>query len=334
MDLTSLLEGLSDQFERAVSGRTLILDSDFPAYQAAATVKKLPTALTRFQTLVETEVFLTSAMNVQVHLTPRGCTKCRRYDYPTAKPYQENREGKAKPVLLEPLRMAIPNHDWPEHWSVHSWRDREADDGMMMHSIQLGDRGVVSSGDKDLCITPNPYWISDEGRLDIIDNRFGWIKHKQTPGGADKVVGHGTKFFWAQMLMGDSADNVKGILRYKGALCGPMATWAALQHIDNEDEAANLVLQAYADIGQDFLAEAQCLWLRRSLDDCAFRYLSELDLKPQLREWMGMLHEYHGQYLAAIDELKEAERGEDQSSEGTGTEASGNPSGIRLPWED
>lgn len=332
-DLTSLLEGLPSQFERSVSGRTLILDADFPAYEASATVKKLPTALTRFQTLVETEVFLTSSMDVQVHLTPRGCTKCRRYDYPTAKPYQGNREGKAKPPLLEPLRMAIPNHPWPEHWSTFAWRDREADDGMMMHSFALGANGLVCSGDKDLCLTPHPYWIIDEGRVDIIKDRFGWIKRKEWDKDW-KIVGHGTKFFWCQMLMGDPADNVQGILRWYGKKCGKQGAWEIMHEIDNEDEAANLVLQAYADAGQDFLAEAQCLWLRRSLDDCAFKYLSELDLKPQLREWMGMLHDYHGQYLAAIDEQKEFERGEDQSSEGSGTEASGNPSGIRLPWED
>lgn len=332
MDLTSMLEGLPDQFERAVSGRTLILDSDFPAYQAAATVKKLPTALTRFQTLVETEVFLTSAMNVQVHLTPRGCTKCRRYDYPTAKPYQGNRDGKAKPVLLEPLRMQIPQHEWPEHWSVFSWMDREADDGMMMQSMMLGNKGVISSGDKDLCITPNPYWIIDEGRLDIIDNRFGWIKRKEWDKDW-KIVGHGTKFFWCQMLMGDPADNVQGIRRFDGQLCGKQGAWDRLAHFDNEDECANYVLDAYMRAGQDFLAEAQCLWLRRSLDDCAFKYLSELDLLPRTKQWMQELHEYHGQVLAYIDEQKEDERGEDQSSEGPGTASSGNPSGTCLPWD-
>lgn len=333
MDLTAYLAGLPDQFDRTVEGRTLILDSDFMAYQAAATVKKLETAKTRFQTLVETEVFLTGAQHVRVHVTPSGCSKCRRFDYPTAKPYQGNREGKAKPVLLEPLRLAVPHHPWPEHWSVHSWLDREADDGMMMDAINLGDNGVVSSGDKDLCITPGPYWLIDEGRLDVIPDRFGWISTKELTS-STKVVGHGTKFFWAQMLMGDTADNVKGLLRYKGKLIGPAGAFEVLKDVQSEHEAANLILQAYADIQQDFLAEAQCLWLRRSYTDCAFQYLSELDLKPQLRAWMEMLHQYHTEVLAYKANLRDFENGTSEQIASTGTETSGNSGELRLPWED
>lgn len=317
--LKDLLAGLPDQFDNTVQGRTLILDSDFPCYQAAATVKKLETALTRFQTLVETEVFVTGAEMVRVHLTPRGCSKCRRYDYPTVKPYQGQRSG-PKPVLLEPLRQAIATHPWPEHWSVFSWMDREADDGMMLDSFTHGDSGVIVSGDKDLRITPHPYWEIAEGRLDIIEDRFGWIKPSETEGGTKKVLGHGTKFFWCQMLMGDSADNVQGIQKFRGKLCGPVAAWDILRNVQSEDEAANLVLRAYADIGQDFLAEAQCLWLRRSLDDCAFKYLSELDLHPQLRKWMQMLHEYHQEVL----NLKAAEKDDNHGATEEYTD---------LPWD-
>lgn len=333
MDLSSILGSLPDQFESAVEGRTLILDSDFPAYEAAATVKRLPTALTRFQTLVETEVFVTGAELVRVHLTPRGCKKCNRYDYPTVKPYQGQRTG-PKPVLLEPLRMAIMTHPWPEHWSTFAWTDREADDGMIMDAIQYGDNGVVLSGDKDLCLTPGPYWIIDEGRLDIIEHRFGWIKPKRTPAGSPKVVGHGTKFFWAQMLMGDSADNVKGLLKYKGSNIAAVGAYEVLKDITDESEAANLVLRAYANIGQDFLAEAQCLWLRRSLDDCAYKYLCELDLHPQLRAWMDMLHEYHQQVLAIKQSERDNENGQVESDTSSRTEASGDASYERLPWED
>lgn len=317
-------------FERSVQGRTLILDSDFPAYQAAATVKRLGTALTRFQTLVETERFVTGAEFVEVHLTPRGCTKCRRYDYPTQKPYQGQRIG-PKPALLQPLRDAVQTFDWPDNWSVYAWRDREADDGMIMHGLRHGDNGIILSGDKDLCLTRGPYWIIEEGRLDIIDNRFGWIRTKQMTS-STKVVGHGTKFFWAQMLMGDSADNVKGIIRYNGALCGPVAAYNILKDVHDESEAANLVLRAYANISQDPLAEAQCLWLRRSDEDCAYRYLCELNLDPDLRAWMDALHEYHQQVLAIKLQEKEDERGQDPTESSSPIEAGRDSDDPSLPW--
>lgn len=325
------LDSLPTMFERSVQGRTLILDSDFPAYQAAATVKRLVTALTRFQTLVETERFVTGAEFVEVHLTPRGCTKCRRFDYPTNKPYQGQRTG-PKPVLLQPLRDAVETYDWPDHWSVHAWRDREADDGMIMHSLRHGENGIILSGDKDLCLTSGPYWIIEEGRLDIIDNRFGWIRTKQMTS-STKVVGHGTKFFWAQMLMGDSADNVKGIIRYNGALCGPVAAYNILRNIEDESEAANLVLRAYARISQDPLAEAQCLWLRRSDDDCAYKYLCELNLDPDLRAWMDALHEYHQQVLEIKQNARNEENGQDSTEDSPPSEAGRESTGIDLPWD-
>lgn len=331
MARTDRLNGLGQMFERTVVGRTLILDADFPAYQAAATVKKLSTAITRFQTLVETERFMVNADKVEVHITPSGSTKCRRFDYPTAKPYQANREGKVAPALLLPLRQAIQSHEWPDHWSVMAWLDREADDGMMMQSLRHGDTCVVSSGDKDLSITPAPYWLAETGQIDRIEHRFGWIKAAQTPAGVNKVVGHGTKFFWAQMLMGDTADNVKGINRFNGALCGPVGAYQALAHVQDENEAAALVLGAYASIKQDPLAEAQCLWLRRSNEDCAYRYLQELDLPANLRTWLDALHSYHQEYLAYTAQLRDEDNGYETSSS-TGTEASGSAGGVNVPW--
>lgn len=329
--LSDILATLPNQFAPYTAGRTLILDGDFPAYQAAATVKTLPTAIRRFETLVETERFVTSSQEVQVHLTPSGSTKCRRYDYPTAKPYQANRVGKAKPPLLGPLRAAIPTERWEPHWSVHEWLDREADDGMMMHAVLLGNDGVVVSGDKDLRITPGPYWEIEEGRLDIIPDRYGWIKPKELSSSI-KVIGHGTKFFWAQMLMGDTADNIQGLKRYRGALVGPAGAYQALRDVASEDAAANLVLRAYASINQDPLAEAQCLWLRRSNEDCAYRYLMELDLAPDLRAWIELLHQYHTEVLAIKASQKDQDRGETEPAASAGTEASGNPGGIDVPW--
>lgn len=324
-------------FERTVPGRTLILDADFPAYASAASVKKLVTAITRFQTAVETERFITGADSVRIHITPRGCLKCRRYDYPTVKPYQGNRENKHKPPLLEPLRDAIQTHRWPDHFDVFAWRDREADDGMMMDALRYGDNGVISSGDKDLSITPGPWFDAELGRIDVIEDRFGWIKPRYTQGGDLRVKGHGTKFFWAQMLMGDSADNVKGIQTLKGKLCGYAGALEFLSPITSEDEAANLILQAYADIKQDPLAEAQCLWLRRSLEDCAFQYLNELDLKPKLRQWLDSLHQYHQEVLAfKADERnqdKEEQYDSQYSDQCSGAETTRDPGGLDLPWD-
>ena len=286
-------------FPDAVPGRALLLDGDGAAYRAAATAKTLPTVVKRFITEVLTDQFITGAQEVRIHLTAAGGAKAGRSLYPTAKPYQGNRKGKSKPPLLEPLRellgtpAAVEQYGVPPEWYINLHRFWEADDGLMQDALVYGDRGVMKSDDKDLRITPGPYWEIDRGRLDVIDNRYGWIADAYTEGGKLKVKGHGTKFFWAQMLMGDSADHVRGIHKLNGKLCAEAGALDFLSKIEDEDEAANQILWAYAKIGQDALAEAQVLWLRRTESDCAHRYLTELNLDPALRKWVDDLHAYH-----------------------------------------
>lgn len=325
-------KNLPEQFPPSIPGRVLLLDSDFMCYQAAATVKNLDTAIRRFATLVETQRFLIDAEDVQVHVTPQGCVKCHREWYPTVKVYQDNRTGKPKPPLLHPLRTAVVEQDWLPHWSIHSSLELEADDQLMMSAVLLGDRAVMCSGDKDLNITPGPLWVNYEGRIDYIEDRFGWIKLKQTTNG-NKVVGHGTKFFWAQMLMGDQADNVQGIIKLNGRLCGAVGAHNALEDITSESDAAEYILRAYIEARQNPLAEAECLWLRRSLDDSAHAYLSELGLPDYLQHWLDQLHQYHQEVL----ELKQRERDDYDEDEQTstphctGTQTSGCVNPDNLP---
>lgn len=299
------LSAVPPLFPDPTPGRALILDGDGAAYRAAATAKTLPTVVKRFITEVLTDQFITGAQEVRVHLTAAGGAKAGRSLYPTAKPYQGNRKGKAKPPLLEPLRellgtpAAVEQYGVPAEWCVNLHRYWEADDGMMQDAILYGKNGVIKSDDKDLRITPGPYWEIKRGRLDCIDNRFGWIGESYTESLKLKVIGRGTKFFWAQMLMGDSADNVRGIHKLEGKLCAEVGALNFLEPIESEDEAANRILWAYAKIGQDALAEAQMLWLRRSEQDCAYKYLCELNLDPKLRVWLDQLHVYHQQYIQA-----------------------------------
>jgi hypothetical protein len=304
------LSELGNQFEQTVPGRVLLLDADGAAYRAAATAKTLPTVVKRFITEVLTDQFIVGAAEVRVHLTGQGGAKAHRPLYPTAKPYQGNRKNKAKPPLLEPLRelLGTPErmqYGVPEDWYVQLHRFWEADDACTQDSVEYGDRGVVKSDDKDLRLCRGPYWEVQQGRMDIIDNQYGWISDDYTPSLKLKVKGHGTKFFWAQMLMGDKADHIQGLAKLDGKLIGEAGTLEFLEHIDDENEAANKILWAYARNGQDALAEAQVLWMRRSLDDCAHRYLTSLELDGKLRAWVDSLHAYHQKVLASKQEERE-----------------------------
>ncbi|MNR53376.1 hypothetical protein D3C85_1733800 [compost metagenome] len=52
------------------------------------------------------------------------------------------------------------------------------------------------------------------------------------------------------------------------------------------------------------------LWLRRSELDSAHRYITELELLPQIRQWIDDLHGYHQQVLA--QRISEADEGKDE----------------------
>lgn len=289
------LADLPDQFDNAVQGRTLIIDGDGPCYVASATAKRIDTALRKFQNEMLKRMFLTKAGDIRVHLTSAKSDKYGRFRVKATKPYQGQRSGKAKPALLEPLReMVADNSTWLEEYSVILHRELEADDGMMQDAYRLGENGVISSEDKDLRMTPYPYYEASRGSV-MPSQPHGWVSIKHTEAGNAKLVGQGPMFFWAQMLAGDNADNIAGILKLNGQKCGTMGAFNALQDIANVDDAANLVLDGYREINQNAVAEGWLLWLTRWHKDNVIEYMRSLALTPAnldfvedcvLRDWV------------------------------------------------
>lgn len=280
------VSALQPQFDRCVQGRTLILDGDGPAYRAAATVKRLDTALRRFQQDVLTQMFLAKAQDCRVHLTAHDSLKAGRFDIIAVKPYQGQRDGKNKPALLEPLRAAIANREnWLQEYDVQLHRVLEADDGMIHDAYQLKEHGVIWSDDKDLRMTPYPYFDREKGIV-LPGEPVGWLTPKCTESGTVKLIGQGPLFFWAQMLMGDQADYIKGIIRYNGKQCGPALAYEVLQDVRDIDTAANRVLDGYREINQNPLPEGWLLWLLRWPGDTFWDYCMSLELTDKNKEFL------------------------------------------------
>jgi len=272
------LASLGEQFEGCVAGRTLIIDGDGPCYRASATTKRLDTAVRRFQQDILAQMFMTKAQDCTVHLTARTSLKNGRAKILATKPYQGNRKGKAKPALLEPLREAMANREnWLPEFTVQLHHKLEADDGMIIQAHQLKEDGVIWSEDKDLRLTPWPYFERSTGVVEGAEP-VGWIAEKYTEqAGNLKIIGRSQKFFWCQMLMGDSADNVQGIQRLDGKLCGPAGAYAALKDVHTISDIANLVVDGYRKIDQNVIAEGYLLWLLRHPDDNVWYYMTDPD---------------------------------------------------------
>ena len=282
IDLSALL----DQFQSAVPGRTLIIDGDGPCYVAAATVKRLDTALRNFQQEILKRMFLAGASDCRIHLTSRDSDKHGRFRVKAGKPYQGNRKNKSKPPLLEPLReLVADNSTWLDDYSVLLHRELEADDGMIQDAYLLGENGVIWSEDKDLRMTPYPYYEIDRGQVQP-SQPVGWVSIKHTPSGTPKLTGQGPLFFWAQMLMGDTADNVQGLARYNGKLCGAVGAFDVLKDVRCIHDASNIVLDAYREINQNAVAEGWLLWLTRWHKDNVIQYMRELNLTPANRDFI------------------------------------------------
>lgn len=272
--------------------RVLLYDGDCACYQHTAGVKGIQTAQNRLEKDILTMMYLAKCSSARVHLTPKGCLKNNRHLLLGVNPYQHNRGASKKPMLLELLRDTAPQYfqDHPDiqvfgHYTV------EADDALMTEAHSMSN-GVLVSADKDLLICPIEQYMPDTGEFITLPKgeRFGWISKKvwNTPSGKvnSKVIGKGTKFYLTQLLYGDAADGVKGILKLNGKLCGAAAALAALEHITCEHEAVNTVLDGYRVIDQNIIPEAFAMWLLRYSEDNAYKYLTEHELTSENKAFL------------------------------------------------
>lgn len=306
-------DNLPDTFSGYVPGRVVIIDGDAACYKVCQKCAKLKTAQQRFTTAIYEVMFLTKAERARVHLTPKGCFKNGRHLLLGAKPYQANRIGTPKPPQLEMLRSTAPslfsNHDKVE---VFAHFDIEADDAVMMDAY-AEPNAIVWSEDKDLNIVPCAKYDIGTGIVDRLDagDRFGWIKLSRE-GSSPKIVGHGTKFFWAQMLYGDTADNVRGLESLDGKPCGAVAAYRETEHIVSEPHMANFVINQYREIDQNPLPEAEALWLLRCRGDSAIGYIWSLELTERNKAFI--LDCYNRPYKLTQEEYNERQQIECEDS--------------------
>jgi hypothetical protein len=217
VDLDGLChEAQSIEFPKIVPGRVVHIDADFLAYQVSYEKEDEPKTLEEMQhnceMAADTIRQLAGAEEYTLHLTPKDSDKGGRFDIALLKEYQGNRQDKPKPRYLHLIR------DW-----MHSdmgailHMDKEADDGMAIAqwaSRDKQDLSVIATKDKDLSMVPGLHLDWDTGDIYRVFGFGTLFMHEyETHSGnaAKKLKGDGPKWFWAQMLMGDSADNISGL---------------------------------------------------------------------------------------------------------------------------
>ena len=306
------VDDLDTQIEAAVypaqvPGRIAHIDADFLAYQVSAETrdeldgirprKSFEDMKRNARRSAEHHMRLVGATDFRMHITPPGSNKGGRPAQAVQREYQATRKGKEKPEFLDAIRGYIGEE---LNGVVHL--DQEADDGMAQANYAaMGPGGawgdsnlsVIVSKDKDLRMVPGLHYDFDTGEVFCVGDHFGsiWVDES---GSSKKLKGWGTKFFWAQCLMGDTADNIRGIpfvaSKYaggkpsqKGKPCGPVLTHALLHGLHNDKECFLAIREMFTanatELGYEYrhwatdeivtptqalLGDMLLLWMRRN----------------------------------------------------------------------
>lgn len=179
----------------------------------------------------------------------------------TTKKYKGTRKN-AKPFHYKNLTAYLL-----QHYNCVIASGLEADDLLSVHQRQSEPlTTVICSRDKDLRITPGMHYswpcgaqpqfgprpITKEGFLEKVGK---------------KCIGGGLKFFYYQMIIGDTVDNIPGLP--KG---GPVLGYKTLSELETEEEMFNAVVELYKErIGEGwreyFMEQADLLWMIQEIDN-------------------------------------------------------------------
>jgi hypothetical protein len=216
VDVSTLVDQQGKHDPTVVQGRVAHIDADFMAYIIAADTraelegdKPMRTLQYKYGQITDFAEYIkrkAGASDYVLHVTPSGTTKGGRPAQAVQKEYQANRAGTEPPEHLVVLRQYMVTE-----CKAVGHMDQEADDGMCQANHADPKNSIICSADKDLRMVPGLHLDMDTGEIvDVPFNNYGsiWIDASKS---AKKLVGYGPAFFFAQCLMGDTADNIKGL---------------------------------------------------------------------------------------------------------------------------
>lgn len=175
-------------------------------------------------------------------------------------PYKQRKS--TKPYHFHNLRAYIlAEYDVEIAWGM------EADDLLAINQDKKDFTTIICSRDKDLRAVPGMFYSWACGnqpgfgptRIDVI----GDLSLPRP----NKLTGTGLKFFYAQMIMGDAVDTIKGLPRG-----GPSLAFKTLNECTTHGELFQATASLYeAKVGEGwreyFKEQADLLWMVREIDE-------------------------------------------------------------------
>lgn len=301
--------GFTD-YRPPVPGRVAHIDADFLAYMIAVETRdeldgikprrSLAQMLEQARDASNHLMRLARAERHVCHVTPPGSTKGGRREQAVQHEYQKARTDKTPVEFLDTLRLYFVQE---LHGVAHL--DQEADDGLAQANYAaFGSAGscgnatqsIIISRDKDLRMVPGLHMDWTTGDEFCVGHPFGslYVEEKERKTATGKTVkdrklkGWGTKWFWAQCLMGDTVDTINGlpgIVSDNGVVrpVGPITAYEILLGCNDDRQCFETVRDLYVEYGKvrqfthwrtgepvsattALLGEMQLLWMRRRKD--------------------------------------------------------------------
>lgn len=210
------LAGHKQEVAPKVPGLVLHVDGDGVAYYCSGdeTVTS-GEARIKAMNFINMKAAACGAESIVVHTTASGCQKGERYLIATVKPYQGQRKGD-KPANHAYLQDFLQTYSGPA-FRAKVWSTREADDGIAAcanHAVGQASPGYIAilSDDKDLRMLPGLHvsWRYTDLGCELVRVPAGGFDVLRSDGKQ-----YGLKWFWLQMLQGDTADHIPGLELYQ-----------------------------------------------------------------------------------------------------------------------
>jgi DNA polymerase I len=220
-----------------------LLDGDLILYRCAASAENDPLeiAIHRANELLDLLLVKTEATDYKFFISGDG--NFRKEIYPE---YKGNRTAPRPKHLLDLREWAInkANAEVSQH-------ELETDDYLGIYQDKQEGSTIIASLDKDLLQIPGKHY-----RWAIATSK--WSKEEEYHTITEI---EGLRLFYQQCLKGDVSDNVKGV-----ANIGEKKATKLLTDCKTEQEMLAVCLEHYPS-EEEFLMNAQCLYILRSFDD-------------------------------------------------------------------
>lgn len=242
--------------------KVVLVDGDVVAYQAAYGREHVDAVKAEVKMILNRIKDDTGAFHMIIYLTGK---ENFRNDVAMLQQYKGNRYNpdgsrkKPQPKLLPEARLELFTM-----YRAELQATQEADDALVIAQTAFNKNAesdvqstvsCISTIDKDLRISPGLHHNIGNSEVDKVD-RLGYIYCK-----GSTLKGCGLKFFYSQLLMGDSTDNIKGLpqvteemvvsfgLRRGG--CGGMGAARIISEAESELELFTIVYDQYQSYWAD-----------------------------------------------------------------------------------